>query len=409
MSRRLLGINNYFYQRGGAETVFLQHMAMFEGAGWEVVPFAMQHPDNLPSRWSGEFVSEIEYGRQDGMARKLRDAGKVIYSREARDHIARLVDTARPDVAHAHNVYHHLSPAIFPALKERGVPLVMTAHDLKLACPAYLMLSHGKVCERCRGGRIHNVLLHRCMKGSVPLSGLVMLETLVHRTLGLYSSTLDRIVTPSHFLRNKLIEWGWEAGRLVHIPNFVDLEKPRAEDTDESDAYVYVGRLSQEKGVATLIRAAAAAGVRLVIAGTGPDESKLRALAEETGGDVSFAGYLTGADLERLVSSSRAVVLPSECYENAPMSILEAYAARRPVVGARIGGIPELVRPGETGLLAASGDVEDLAERLVEMDQLGSSGRAQMGEAGHAWAAGAFSRSHYLDRTTSLYRELGAA
>ena len=254
--RRLLAINNYFYRRGGAESVFLDHIDLFGAAGWDVVPFAMRHPANLPSPWSGYFVSEIEYGAAGGPLTKARQAAKVIFSQEARRNIRNLIGQARPTVAHAHNVYHHISPSIFGALKAEGVPLVMTAHDLKIACPAYKMLSGGRVCERCRGGRIHNVLLHRCVKDSVAISGLVLMETLVHRSLGLYRDTLDRLIAPSRFYRDKLIAWGWAADRIAYIPNAIDASGYRP-SADEGGYFVYAGRLAPEKGLATLLRATA--------------------------------------------------------------------------------------------------------------------------------------------------------
>ena len=160
-SKRLLNINNYHYRRGGAEAIFFDHTALFEEIGWDVVPFAMQHEHNLPSPWSDYFVSEIEYGRQIGPLAKIQQASKVIYSFEAQNNLKRLIERARPDVAHAHNIYHHISPAIFSTLKDAGIPVVMTAHDLKLACPAYKMLRDGRICEDCKGGRIHNVVVHR--------------------------------------------------------------------------------------------------------------------------------------------------------------------------------------------------------------------------------------------------------
>ncbi|MCK1977790.1 glycosyltransferase family 1 protein, partial [Jeotgalicoccus huakuii] len=112
------------------------------------------------------------YGRESSPFTKVVQAGKIIYSWEARDRIKALIEHFRPPVAHAHNIYHHLSPSIFPVLKEAGIPTVMTAHDLKLACPAYKMLSHNQICERCKGGRIYNVALHKCIKDSTALSGL---------------------------------------------------------------------------------------------------------------------------------------------------------------------------------------------------------------------------------------------
>lgn len=404
---RLLAINNYFYRRGGAESVFLDHIKLFSDIGWQTAPFAMQHPDNFASDWSSYFVSEIEYGRESGLLTKVAQAGKIIYSWEARDRIKALIERFRPNVAHAHNVYHHLSPSIFPVLKAAGIPTVMTAHDLKLACPAYKMLSHNQICERCKGGRIYNVALHKCIKDSTALSGLVLVETAIHRTLGLYRNTLDRIVVPSRFYISKLIEWGWPQEKLVYIPNFAQTDN-LAPFEHEGDYFAYVGRLAPEKGIGTLIRAAAIAGQKLVIAGTGPEEQSLRALAAETGGDITFAGYVSGERLHRLIGEAKALILPSEWYENAPISILEAYALGVPVIGADIGGIPEMIVPGETGMVARTGDAEDLARVMGEAASLTPQARRRMGRQGRSWAGQEFSPEAYRNRTLELYAELGA-
>ena len=404
---RLLAINNYFYRRGGAEAVFFDHMAMFEAIGWDVVPFAMQHDQNEPSAHADHFVSEIEYGRKTGPVRKAVQAASILYSFEAQRNLRRLIETARPSIAHAHNVYHHLSPSIFPTLKAAGVPVVMTVHDLKLACPAYKMLRDGKVCEDCKGGRIHNVLRHRCIKESYALSGLVLAETALHRALGLYRNKIDRLVVPSSFYLEKLVEWGWPREMMVHIPNFVNVDHYR-DDWEEGDYFVFAGRLAPEKGIATLIRAAALSGQRLVIAGTGPEEAALKALAAETDADVTFAGYLSGAALHETIGRARALVLPSEWYENAPISVLEAYALGRPVIGARIGGIPEMIREGETGLLSLPGNATSLADALGGMAARSVAERRAMGQAGREWIAREFSAAAYRDRTLDLYRALGA-
>lgn len=403
---RLLAINNYFYRRGGAESVFLDHMQMFERAGWDVAPFSMQGLKNLPTRWSSYFPSEIEFGRQEGLATKLSDAGKIIYSREAQNHIERLVRDFRPDIAHAHNVYHHLSPAIFQTLKKQGIPLIMTAHDLKIVCPAYTMLSNGHICEKCKGGNITQVLTNRCMKGSAALSGLILLETAIHRALGLYRNTLDRVVAPSRFYRDKIIEWGWPADRIVYIPNFVDPSFVHETPAAEEDYFVFAGRLSREKGIATLIDAIGATGQKLVVAGTGPDADVLKAKAAALGANVSFVGHVSGAPLRQLIGGAKALVLPSEWYENAPISVLEAYGLGRPVIGAEIGGIPELVRSEETGLLAKSGNAESLGAALQRMDAIGPGGRRRMGLAGRDWVLANFSAQAYQDRMIELYGEL---
>ena len=195
-ARRLLAINNYFYRRGGAEAVFFDHMEMFRRLDWDVVPFAMQHGRNEPSPWSAYFVSEIEFGEPASLARRVGQAASVIYSFEARRRLKALIERTQPAVAHAHNVYHHLSPAIFATLRAAGVPTVLTLHDLKIACPAYKMLRQGQVCEDCRGGHVFNVLRHRCIKGSTLLSAVILAETLTQTVLGLYRDKVDRFVVP---------------------------------------------------------------------------------------------------------------------------------------------------------------------------------------------------------------------
>ena len=404
---RLLAINNYFYRRGGAEAVFFDHMDLFERVGWDVVPFAMQHAENQASPWSPFFVSELEYGRTSGILAKANQATKVIFSFEARRKIGELIRRAPPSVAHAHNVYHHLSPSIFGALKAANVPVVMTVHDLKLACPAYKMLTHGRVCEACHGGRIHNVVRNRCVKDSALLSGLVFLETLVHRTLGLYRDTLAKLITPSRFYRDKLVAWGWNPAQIAHVPNCIDTSRfvPAA---SIGNYFVYAGRLAPEKGLATLVRAAAMSNQRVVLAGSGPEEQALRRLAVELEAEIVFAGRLDGADLHKTIAEAKALILPSEWYENAPISVLEAYALGRPVIGTDIGGIPEMIRPGETGALAPSGNATALAEAMAAMAAVPERLRSGFGAAGRAWVETAFSPAAYRDGMLDLYRAVGA-
>lgn len=405
---RLLSINTYNYRRGGSDAVFFEHDAMFRALGWGTAVMTMHHPKNEPSQWSEFFVDEIEFGHAYGPLQKLSMAGKVIYSLEARRKLDKLLDRFRPDVAHVHCIYHHISPSVLPLLKERGIPVVMTAHDLKLCCPAYKMLNRGGICEKCKGGNLLNVALNRCVRDSLAVSSLVMVESSVHRLLGLYRNNLDRIVVPSEFFRDKHIEWGWPADKLVYIPNYVHAERftPRFEP---GDYFFYFGRLALEKGVATLIRAAARAGVRLCIAGTGPEEAALKTLAADVGGNIEFLGFVSGEPLWTLVRESRAVVLPSEWYENASMSVLEAYASGKPVIGARIGGIPEQIREGETGWLFESSSVDELADMLSQIEGQPDAEIATMGRKARRLVEEKFNESEYIDRMLNLYESLGVA
>ena len=403
----LLSINNYYYRRAGAEAVFFEHNALFEKIGWQVLPFCMHHPLNLPSQWSEFFVDELEFGSEYSLWEKLAMATKVVYSLEARRKVDALITKVRPDIVHAHNLYHHISPSILGLLKARNLPVFLTLHDLKIACPAYKMLSHDGVCERCKAGHLSQVVVNRCVKDSLTVSALAFAEAVVHRWLKTYSTYVDRFIVPSRFYLHKLVEWGWNADRFVHIPNFVHTASLQPDFTPGS-SFVYFGRLAPEKGLRTLVKASAMAKLKVDLIGTGPEEDDLRRLVAETGADVELHGFMSGNALYDLIRSARAVVLPSEWYENAPISLMEAYALGKPVIGAAIGGIPELILAGETGNSFVSGDAESLAAVMQEFAGLPEWQVEQMGRAGRQWMETDFSPDAYRERLLAIYRQFGA-
>jgi glycosyltransferase involved in cell wall biosynthesis len=403
---RLLSINNYHYRRGGAEAVYLDQQALFAAAGWETAEFAMQHPRNIESRFSRYFVEEIEFGRDYCLLQKLRMAAKIIHSPEARRKMGMLLDDFDADVAHVHSVYHHISPSVLPVLSERGVPVVLTAHDLKLLCPAYTMLRDGRPCEECAGSSTIHAFRHRCIKGSGMLSALIALESGIHRLQGVYRKHVDRLVAPSKFYRDKFVEYGWPEEQVSYVPNFLVAEnfEPRYEP---GDYFVFVGRLSYEKGVDTLVRAAAAANAPLRVVGDGPLRQSLQ---DQYGGkhaSIHFEGFQSGDDLWNLIRGSRALVIPSEWYENAPISVLEAYAAGKPVIGAEIGGIPELIETGETGWLFESGSAEGLAELLGEVMAMPSGDIQEMGRVARNRVESRHSPATYRSNLQAVYESIG--
>jgi len=403
---KLLSLNTYHYRRGGADAVFLDHDELFRKLGWETAVLAMQHPRNSISPWSEYFVDELEFGHAYNPWKKIVMASKVIYSFEARKKLSRLLDKFIPDVAHAHCIYHHLSPSVLSLLHERGIPTVMTAHDLKLACPAYKMLNRNGICERCKHGNLLHVAIHRCVQDSFAVSALVAVESMAHKLFRLYRKNLDKIIVPSQFFRTKFTEWGWPEEKFVHIPNFVRADEYTPQ-FKPGDYFLYFGRLAPEKGVDTLIKAAIQANVRLRIAGTGPDERRLINLAASSP-RIEFMGYCAGEDLKMLLRESRAIVLPSQWYENAPMSILEAYASGKPVIAANIGGIPEMVLEGQTGYLFESGNADELAGRLAHTNGLPDGRIAEIGKQARAYVATAFTPARYTQDMLRLYQSLGA-
>lgn len=403
--KRLLSVNNYYYGRGGADIVFLRHNELFSSLNWEVIPFSMRHPRNLESDWAEYFIDEIEYGQKYNIFDRFIKVVNSVYSFDARKKLNALIQQRPPDLCHCHNIYHHISPSILSLLRRKGVPVVMTLHDLKLACPAYSMLAHDGVCERCRQNRIYNVISHRCMKDSLGLSFVVFVESLLHRILQSYTRYVNKFIVPSRFYLEKFAEWGFERSSFSHIPNFIDVHGFSPQYRPGRN-FIYFGRLSKEKGLVTLFKAAASAGAPLVIAGSGPMEPSLREFASENRVDVKFLGYLSGFKLHDAIASARAFILPSEWYENSPLSILEAYALGKPVIGSRIGGIPELIAEGKTGFTFECGSVEALTDKMRKLSAMKDAEIAAMGQNGRDWVVSSFNEEVYYQRVAALYETL---
>lgn len=385
--------------------MFFEEMEIFKNDGWDVVPFSMKDVKNLDTPWSPYFIDSLEFENIRSLPAKALAVPKIIYSNEAKKKLSELLQEVQPSVAHAHNIYHHISPSILSTLKKAKIPTVMTLHDLKIACPAYRMLNDQGICEKCKGGKNFNVLKNRCIKGSALGSGVIMLESYLHMWMRSYAKNVDRFIVPSRFYRDKFIEWGWPEEQFAYVPNFVDTEQFKYSDKS-GEYFFYFGRLSFEKGIGTLIKAALKTGVHLKVAGTGPDMQSLKDLVGDAS-NVEFLGFLRGESLHEAIGGARAVVLPSEWYENAPISVMESYAMGRPVVGADIGGIPELIKPGVTGEIFPSGDIDALCEVLSRLSDEPDSNLSAMGAAGRQWMEAEFDRKVHLEMLKNVYRGVG--
>ncbi|ABW67608.1 glycosyltransferase family 4 protein [Desulfosudis oleivorans] len=381
---KVLLVNKFLFAKGGDAISTLDTGRILEAHGHEVVFWGMDHPDNPPWPFADLFVSHVNYENAGGPGGKARTAMNILYSFEAREKMAALLEKTKPDLVHLNNFAHQLGPSVLDVIKKHGIPTVMTMHDYKMVCPVYTMLCNGRVCEKCKNGRFYHCGLNRCTKGSLFKSMVNVAEMyLHHRMLHIYDK-IDLYISPSRFLKNKVEEMGLK-GEVAYLPNCVDVSGfvPCFEWREKS--IVYVGRLSHEKGVETLIDAVKNIhGVRLKIIGDGPLKANLEEkVKNENIGNVVFLGYRTGQNLHNEIRNSMFLAIPSEWYENSPRVVIEAFALGKPVVGARIGGIPELVQDWETGLTFTSGDVDDLRKKInlmlnsnTRISQLGKNGRA---------------------------------
>ncbi|MES9843914.1 MAG: glycosyltransferase family 4 protein [Candidatus Sedimenticola sp. 6PFRAG5] len=402
---RILSVNKFFWRKGGSETVFFDEMSLLTDRGHTVVPFSMKNHQNNESEFSGYFVEEVDY-EKGGLVNKLSNASKVIYSLDARNKMNALLKESQFDVAHFHIFQHQISPSVFGPLKRHDIPLVLTLHDLKPICPNYRMYVNGEICEECRGRKFYKCTLKRCNKGSLLNSAVNSIEMYLHYALGYYQG-VDQYITVSNFYRNKMIEFGFPEDRVTCIPNMIDLNGYELAEDDDGFA-LYFGRLSGEKDLDTLLEAARRIPQqRFVIAGTGPDEARYRKFIERhTMENVEFVGYQTGESLRQLIRRSAFTLLPSKWYENCPMSVLESLGYARPVIGARIGGIPELIEDGVDGFHFSPGDAEDLAEKIRLMASLTASQRREMGMAGRERVQKHHAPDRHYDALISVYNSV---
>lgn len=366
MGVRILICNTFLYRRGGAETYTLALAELLREHGHEVLFFAMDHPQNLPSDQQRYFVEYIDYPtllRDQRLSNVWKVLSRSVYYRDARSHLRALLADLKPDIAHLQNIHAHLTPSIIAELNAARVPTVWTLHDFKLLCPDTSFLSNGTICEKCKGGRFYNCAVNRCKKGSLAASAVASLEAYVHGAFG-WCRRVDRFIAPSLFLQKKFEEFGWTAPRVEFVRNFLP---SLGESHPGGVGYgVFTGRLSPEKGVRTLLQALALAGnPRFYIAGDGPIRAELESVAAGLNlTNTEFLGHLDRVALDRLARDASFAVVPSEWYENCPYAILEAMAAGKALIASDLGGMAELVQHEQTGLTFAPRDAAALAAAI---------------------------------------------
>ncbi|MBV8126003.1 MAG: glycosyltransferase family 4 protein [Burkholderiaceae bacterium] len=356
---RVLLAHNAYQQRGGEDMVVEAEAALLRQHG-HAVELLTRHNDELAGMGRGAAALDTLWSRRT--ARELRER----------------IEAFRPDVVHVHNTFPLISPSIYWAAAAAGVPVVQTLHNFRLACPQAMFLRDGKVCEDCMARAPLPAIRHGCYRGSRAQTGVLAGMLVLHRALGTWQHKVTRYIALNSFCRDKFIEAGLPAERIVIKPNFVEAPAPGADAP--RDGFLFVGRLSHEKGVSTLAEAWRHGGVnvRLAVAGSGPSADLLKNLP-----GVDMLGALPLAQVQQRMASAAALVLPSIWYENFPRTLVEALGAGLPVIASRIGALASLVSEGRTGLLFEPGNAADLADKLAwaaahprEMASMGRHARA---------------------------------
>lgn len=360
---KILFVNKFHYLKGGSEKYYFELANLMKKFGHEVAFFSMENEKNIKTGCKEYFVKSIDLN--SGSKLKALD---IIYSKANKKKIEEALEDFKPDIVHLNNFQRQLSASIIEPIKKRNIPIVFTAHDMQSICPASAMLHNGQICEDCINKSYNCCIKKSCIKNSKLKSILGVLEIKYYRKKHIYKQ-IDCIIAPSEFIKNQLIKGKLQFKKIKTIHNFV-ISNP-IEQTKEDDGYaLFFGRLSIEKGILNLIKAMKnIKNGKLYIAGDGPQKNAIKKYIEENKmvDRVKLLGYLKQEDIRKYIQKSKFVVVPSIWYENCPYSILETMEIGKPIIGSRIGGIPELIEENKNGYLYDYNNVEQLTECMKKL------------------------------------------
>ena len=400
---KILQIDKYYYLKGGAETVFFNTIHLLREKGHEVIPFFFFFPKNAPSDFETYFVDYPELS-ECNLLTKISHIPSFIYNKEAARQIERLIIEQQPDLAHIHLLFNSHSVSILPVLKKHHIPMVMTVHDYRLICPAYTFRNgKGEICEKCLHHSYWNCLLHKCSNNNWGNSAILTLDSIFRSNFYRPIDYIDKFIFVSKFAQYKHIQanplYSSKATQLYNFTPYITSQKGK-----RGSYILYFGRISHEKGVRTLISAMKnIPNIPLKIAGTGP---LLEDLKRYGTGNVEWLGFKKGMELEELIRNAMYVVVPSEWYENNPLSIIESMAMGVPVIGSDIGGIPELIQHRKNGFLFPSKSSEALENSIKTAFHLSDTQYHELSTNAIAFANRHFSQDSHYNQLMSIYQSI---
>ena len=406
---KILLINKFHYYKGGSETYYFGLADLLRKRGHQVIFFSMKDERNVPCEQEKYFVENVDYNGKLTKKQMVHEGLKMLYSFEAKKKLEQLIEEEKPDVAHINLFQSQLTGSIIDVLYKHHIPMVYTAHDLKVICPTYLFMCRGEICRECMYGNYLSCIRKKCMKDSLAKSLLAVMEAEVYRIHHTYNK-IDLILAPSDHHKKYLAESKATKTPIIRMRNFLpETVRPVAE-VKAGTYFLYFGRISQEKGVYTLVCAYAMSGMStpLYLVGSGPLEEDVKKLIEDLHmqEQIHMLGYKRGAELTQIVEGAKCVLLPSECCENAPYSILEAMAAGRPAIVANNGGLPEIVQAGKTGFIAEPRNPENLAHTMQQVDALTEEQLVQMGRNAQELVKQIADPEKYVSRMEQIYTRL---
>lgn len=375
---RVLVVHNSYQHQGGEDMVAAAEIELLRSRG-HIVETYFRHNDEITSSGS------------------LSLAREALWSRRTTQDITQLIMEFRPEIVHAHNTFPLISPSVYWAVGKQRIPVIQTMHNFRLMCPQAMFLREQKVCEDCLGNLPWRGVLRACYRESRLQSGVLAAVVTMHGAIGTWKNKVTRYIALNKFCRDKFIAGGLPAGRIVIKPNFVDFTAP---GLATRAGFLFVGRLSVEKGVSVMMNAIDRVGdVDVRVAGVGP-ESHLLTESDQ----VKTLGSLSSSDVRREMSQAMALILPSIWYENFPRTLVEAFGCGLPVIASRIGALGELIEHGVTGLLFSPGDADDLAEKMAWAQQHPEQ-MADMGRNARALYEAEFTADRNYEQLMQIYHD----
>lgn len=349
---KILLANKFYYRRGGDCIVTMGLEELLRAHGHEVAIFAMDYPENVDRPWKKYWPSNMS---------KVKAFTRPFGDGEVKAKFNKLLDDFQPDVVHLHNVHTQLSPVIAELAHARGIKVFWTLHDTKLVCPSYNCMLNGKWCEECFKDK-KSVIKHKCMPGGIVGSTIGYFEIMKWNKDRLQACT-DKFLPPSKFMMDTCVNGGYDPEKFQVLCNFIDVKKVANPNFDKGDYYCFLGRVTEVKGIKTLCEAASQLPYKLKVIGGGELLDELKAKYP----DVEFLGQKDWSEFRPVLEGAKFMVLPSEWSENNPLTVIESQSLGTPVLGARIGGIPELIDEGVSGMTFESGNVDDLRDKILQM------------------------------------------
>ncbi len=399
---KILLINNCHYRRGGADAVYLNTAELLIKKGHEVLYFALDDINNEQNNFSKHFPKSIDF-RSLSFLNKISSIKSFVYNKDVKQKLSDFIKENKPDIAHIHLFMGGLTVSILDALKENNIPIIHTVHDYRLICPAYTLLDRkNKICESCKDGFYLRCASKKCsLEGKFSHSFMLMLDAYYRKYFKNTLKSIDKFIFVSQFAKNKHFEFdkNFESKSTV-LYNFKSGVFRKSDS--RGDYLFFYGRLSREKGIETLVLCAKKLGVKLKIAGTGP---LLEDLKKQSNNNIEVLGYKSGDELWNLITQSSYVVVPSEWYENNPLTIVESFCLGKPVIGSNVGGITELIQE-ERGFLFEPKNEDSMLNSLSKAFSLSNEEYFNMSEKVFSFAKNNFSEEANYESLIKIYNSL---